>query len=57
MDRSSESKKALGTSPYFLVYGQEPMFPLNLKIPILKFMSRYAEDADRVKILLNHTFE
>ena len=50
-------KNALETSSYFLVYGQELVFPLNLKIPILKFMSRYAEDADRVQIKLMNLLE
>ena len=45
-------QNALGTSPYLLVYGQEPIFPLNLRIPILKFMSGYVEDADKVQISL-----
>ena len=50
-------KNSLGTSPYFLFYGQEPMFPLNLKIPILKFMSGYAEDPDKVQIRLMNLLE
>jgi hypothetical protein len=50
-------KNALETSLYFLVYGQEPMFPLNLKIIILKFMSGYVEDADKVQIILMNPLE
>ena len=50
-------KNALGTSPYFLVYGQELVFPLSLRIPILKFMSGYAEDADKVQIRLMNILE
>ena len=40
-------KNALGTSPYLLIYRQEPMFPLYLKILVLKFMKGYAEDMDQ----------
>jgi hypothetical protein len=42
-------KNALGTSPYLLIYGQEPMFPMNLKIPVLKFMRGYVENEDRIQ--------
>lgn len=49
MDRLSQDKKnSLGLSPYLIIYGQEPIFPLNLKMPILKFMKGYADDTDRV---------
>ena len=50
-------KNALGTSPYFLIYEQEPVFSLNLKIPFLKFMSAYAEDADKIQIRLMNLLE
>lgn len=50
-------KNTLGTSSYFLVYGQEPIFPLNLRIPILKFMSGYVEDAEKVQIRLMNLLE
>lgn len=50
-------KNSLGSSPYFLVYGQEPMFPLNLRILVLKFMSGYAEDAGKVQIKLMNLLE
>ena len=50
-------KNALGTSPYFLFYRQEPVFPLNLRIPILKFMSGYVEDAKKVQIRLTNLLE
>ena len=50
-------KNTLGTSPYLLVYGQEPIFPLNLRILVLKFMSGYAKDTDRVQIKLMNLLE
>ena len=52
----SYHKNSLGTSPYLLVYEQELVFPLNLRIPILKFMSGYVEDAEKIQIrLMNHS--
>lgn len=39
--------KSLGTSPYLLVYNQEPVFPLNLKILVLKFMRGYVKNVDK----------
>ena len=50
-------KNALGTSPYFLVYRQELVFPLDLIIPVLKFMSGYVEDADKLQIRLMNLLE
>ena len=50
-------KNALGTSSYFLVYEQESVFPLSLKILVLKFMSGYVEDADKVQIRLMNLLE
>ena len=50
-------KNALGTSPYFLVYKKEPVFALNLKIPVLKFMSAYADDVDKIQIRLMNLLE
>ena len=46
MDRSVRVKNSSGTSPYLLVYGQELVFPLNLRILVLKFMSGYAKDVE-----------
>lgn len=45
-------KNSLGTSPYQLVYGLQPIFPMNLKIPILRFMDQYVEGEDWVQIHL-----
>ena len=50
-------KNDLGTFAYFLVYKKEPVFPLNLRIPILKFMSGYAKDVDRVQVRLINIFK
>ena len=50
-------KNTLWTSPYMLVYGQELVFPLNLKILVLIFMSGYAEYVDRVQIILMNLSE
>ena len=50
-------KNTLRTSPYLLVYGQEPIFLLNLRILVLKFMSGYTKDADKVQIRLMNLLE
>ena len=42
---------------YLLVYGQEPIFPLNLRIPILKFMSGHVEDTKKIQIRLMNLLE
>ena len=47
----------MGTSPYFLIYRQDPIFPLNVRIPILEFLSGYAEDDDKVRIKLMNLLE
>ena len=45
-------KKILETSPYMLVYGQELVFLMNLKIHVLNFMRGYVENEDKVQIRL-----
>ncbi|XP_057863203.1 uncharacterized protein LOC131071404 [Cryptomeria japonica] len=45
-------KNSLGTSPYFLVYGQEPVFPVQLRIPTLRFIQDYMEGEDGVQMRL-----
>ena len=47
----------MGASPYLLIYQQELVFPLNLRIPILKFMKGYDEDIDRVYIVIMDLLE
>ncbi|XP_059070306.1 uncharacterized protein LOC131859992 [Cryptomeria japonica] len=44
-------KVALGTSLYYLVYGQTPVFQINLQIPILKLMKEL-EIEDQVEVRL-----
>lgn len=34
-------------SPYHLVYGLEPVFPIQLKIPTLQFINEYYDEGDR----------
>ena len=45
-------KNALGTSPYLFIYRKGLVLPANLVIPILKLMSGYVEDVNRVHIRL-----
>lgn len=51
VDRT-RAKRSLGTSPYHLVYGQDPDFPIQLRIPKLRFMQEYLDPDDRVQIRL-----
>lgn len=46
------TKNALGISPYFLVYGQDPVFPMQLRIPTLRFIQEYMEDTDAIQARL-----
>ena len=45
-------KSSLGTSPYHLVYGQDSVFPIQLRIPTLRFMQDFMEGEDRVQACL-----
>jgi len=46
-------KVALGNSPYQLVYGVDPILPINLKIPTLQFAQEYLgiENKQEVRLL------
>ena len=37
-------KQAIGTSPYQLVYGTEAVFPVQLGIPVMKFLQNSQEE-------------
>ena len=37
-------KKAIGTSPFQLVYGTDAVFPIQLGIPVMKFFQDYQEE-------------
>ena len=50
-------KNSLGTFPYLLDYGKEHVFPMNLKIPIMKFTRGYVENEDRIQIQLMNLLE
>ena len=43
------TKKAIGTSPYQLVYGTEAVFPLQLGLPVMKFMQDNVEEPNEVQ--------
>lgn len=44
-------KATLGTSPYYLVYGQNPVFPVHLQILVLQLMKEL-EIEDQVEVCL-----
>ena len=50
-------KNAIGTSTYLLVFGQEPIFPMNLNFFSLKFMKGYVENKDRMQVWLMNLLE
>ena len=37
-------KKAIGTSPFQLVYGSDVVFPIQLGIPVMKFLQDSQEE-------------
>ena len=39
-------KQAIGTSPFQLVYGIEAIFPVQLGIPVMKFLQNSQEEPD-----------
>ena len=39
-------KQAIGTSPFELVYGTEAVFPVQLGIPVMKFLQNSQEEPD-----------
>ena len=45
-------KVALKTSPFKLVYGQDPVFPIHLEIPILEFMQKFYSSDNRIEVRL-----
>lgn len=49
----TRAKRSLGTSPYHLVYGKDPVFPIQLRIPTLRFMHEYLDPDDRDQIHLS----
>ena len=43
------TKKAIGTSPFQLVYGTEVVFPIQLGLPVMKFMQDNVEEPNEVQ--------
>ena len=42
-------KKAIGTSPFQLVYGTDAMFPVQLGIPVMKFFQYCQEEPSDIQ--------
>ena len=42
-------KKSIGTSPFQLVYGIDVVFPVQLVIPVIKFMQEIKEEPDDIR--------
>ena len=47
-DRVS-TKKEIGTSPFQLVYGTKAVFPIQLGLPVMKFMQENVEEPNEVQ--------
>ena len=43
------TKKAIGTSPFQLVYGTDVVFPIQLGLPVMKFMQDNVEEPNEVQ--------
>ena len=42
-------KKAIGTSPFQLVYGTDVVFPIQLGIPVMKFLQNSQEEPNDIQ--------
>ena len=43
------TKKAIGTCPFQIVYGIEAVFPIQLGLPVMKFMQENVEEPNEVQ--------
>ena len=51
-------KESIGITPFHMVYGQDPVFPIQLKIPTLRFIQEYYdENEDRVQVRLTQLMQ
>ena len=46
------TKKAIGTSPFHLVYGTKAVFPVWLGLPVMKFMQDNLEDPNEIQHII-----
>ena len=51
------SKRAIGMSPFLLVYGEEVNFPVSLGIPITKLLHLHDEESNHMKRRINKLIE
>ena len=51
------SKRATGKSPYELVYGREAVFPIQLALPVARFMQEIQEEPDDMTRRINQLVE
>jgi hypothetical protein len=50
-------KTSIGKTPFELVYGLEAKLPMNLQIPILRFVQQYDTDAEAIQGRINQLIE
>ena len=51
------SKRATGKSPYELVYGRAAVFPVQLALPVARFMQENQEESDDMVSRINQLVE
>ena len=42
-------KKAIGTSPFQLVYGTDVVFPVHLGLPVMKFLQESQDESSDIQ--------
>ena len=55
-DRTS-TKRAIGMSPFQLVYAAEPVFPASLGVPIMKLLHEQQDEPNHMQSRINQIIE
>ena len=56
VDRIS-TKRAIGMSPFQLVYGTEVLFPASLGVPVMRYFQEQQEEPNHMQRRINHIIE
>ena len=51
------TKKAIGTSPFQLVYGTKAIFPVQLGLPVMKFIQDNLDDPNEIQCIIFQMIE
>jgi len=49
------TKKSIGTSPYYLVYGMDVVFPSSLAVPVMKMIQELQVQPNDIQRRINQT--